>query len=643
MKKVKYRIFAADFETTVYEGQTKTEVWSSALVELNTEQVLVHHSIEETFDWLVAQDTNIMLYYHNLKFDGSFWLDFILNVLHFEQALEKCDNGYRWVDDDDMKNNSFKYMISNRGQWYSITIKINGKYIVLRDSVKLVPFSLEALGKAFDTKHKKLKMEYKGLRYAGCEITDEEMEYIKNDVLVLKEVLEFMFKQGHKKSTIGSNCLAEFEKTMDGRDLKVFFPNLKGMELDSEKYGASDVDEYVRKSYRGGWCYAVEEKAGKVFGHGVTADVNSLYPSMMHSDSGNAYPIGKPKFWSGNFMPKETERENMMYFVRIRCRFELKKGYLPFIQIKNSPYYKPTEMLRTSDYVDESGKKYRYLGEGESKVKMVVELTLTKMDYELFLEHYDVFELEILDGCCFWTIQGIFDSYINKYREIKMNSKGAMRTLAKLFLNNLYGKMASSSDSSFKIAYIREDGSVGFIQQEEHEKECGYIPIGSAITSYARNFTIRAAQKNYHGVSKPGFIYADTDSIHCDLNKEDLVGVPVHPNAFNHWSIECEWDEAIFARQKTYIEHVVIEDGEKVDPTYSITCAGMPQKCKNLLVKSMTEDFKDNDEYTEDEREFLKERRSIKDFSVGLKVPGKLMPKRIPGGTLLVDTTYEMR
>lgn len=80
--------------------------------------------------------------------------------------------------------------------------------------------------------------------------------------------------------------------------------------------------------------------------------------------------------------------------------------------------------------------------------------------------------------------------------------------------------MASSTDSSFKYAYVKEDNSIGFVPVIENNKTPGYIPVGSAITSYARNFTIRAAQKNYYGVDKPGFIYADTDSIHCDLPPE---------------------------------------------------------------------------------------------------------------------------
>ena len=35
--------------------------------------------------------------------------------------------------------------------------------------------------------------------------------------------------------------------------------------------------------------------------------------------------------------------------------------------------------------------------------------------------------------------------------------------------------------------------------------------------------------------------------------------------------------------------------------------------------------------------------RTLKDFDLGLTIPGKLMPKQIPGGVLLVNTWYEMR
>ncbi len=46
------RVFVGDFETTVFKGQTFTEVWASAVVELNTEDVQIFHSIHETFNFL---------------------------------------------------------------------------------------------------------------------------------------------------------------------------------------------------------------------------------------------------------------------------------------------------------------------------------------------------------------------------------------------------------------------------------------------------------------------------------------------------------------------------------------------------------------------------------------------------------------
>ena len=45
----------------------------------------------------------------------------------------------------------------------------------------------------------------------------------------------------------------------------------------------------------------------------------------------------------------------------------------------------------------------------------------------------------------------------------------------------------------------------------------------------------------------------------------------------------------------------------------------------------------------EDEQQFVSVKRSLEDFTIGLRVPGKLRPKRIRGGVLLTETTYEMR
>lgn len=230
-----------------------------------------------------------------------------------------------------------------------------------------------------------------------------------------------------------------------------------------------------------------------------------------------------------------------------------------------------------------------------------------------------------------------------------MNSKGAKRTTAKLFLNNLYGKFATSPNSSYKIGYIDSaSNALRFNEVEESKKKTISVAIGSAITSYARAFTIKAAQANYHGAGR-GFIYADTDSIHCDLTEDEIVGVPEDPVKFNHWKYEAGGDFALYVRSKTYLEHTTRENRKVVEPYYNMKCAGMPQRARDLFIASVLQDedmikrINEDKELTDHEREFLAEKREFSDFKIGLRVPGCLKAHRVTGGTVLFDSDFVMR
>lgn len=653
MKKKELTYYVGDFETTVYDGQTFTEVWASGICELFTEDAVILHSIKETYDYLNNLNKHIVIYYHNLKFDGTFWLNFLMSNGFKEAVYDFIDlEHFDFMKEKFMKRNTYRYSISDMGQWYSITIKTNhDKFIYIQDSLKLLPFSLKRIGKSFKTKHQKLDIEYTGYRYSGCPITEDEEQYLKNDLYVIKEALEIMHQQGHNRLTIGSCCLQEFRDIFTANNLLMpkeyydYFPNLYNVPLDASIYGTDNAGDYIKNAYRGGWCYLVKGKENKEYTSGITADVNSLYPSVMHSESRSIYPYKLPTFWHGSTIPEEAQKPNRFYYIRFKCRFYIKEGKLPTLQIKNNYLYNAREMLTTSDVYDRKNNKYyRWINKDGKAIPTTVILTMTMMDYKMFLDHYNVEEFEILDGCYFMACAGLFDDYINKYKQIKMNSTGAVRELAKLFLNNLYGKMATSTDSSFKIARQREDGSLKFTCIERFDKEPGYIAIGAAITSYARCFTITAAQLNYHGVDNPGFIYADTDSIHCNLPPDKVKGIRVHPTDFCAWKLEATWDYGMFVRPKTYIEHVIEKDLEPCSPEYNIKCAGMPDNCKELFLASVTQDYSrlKLDKLDEEELTFIHEKRELSDFKVGLTVPGKLLSKQIPGGTLLCKTTYEM-
>lgn len=374
--------------------------------------------------------------------------------------------------------------------------------------------------------------------------------------------------------------------------------------------------------------------------------------------SGNHYPIGMPNFVLGEEIREHIENPDHYTFLRFRCRFKIKENHLPFIQIKGNPFYKGTEMLEDSRPTWKGKKYYKLIDKNEGEISDKVEMTMTETDFRLMLSQYYVSDLEILDGCWFYTDIGMFDEYINYWMEIKKNSPSgsARRTIAKLFLNNLYGKFSTSP-----INITREptfDGEkVSLPCRVKKDKKPVYIPIGAAITSYARNFTIRAAQANFDN-----FCYADTDSIHCLCSMEDIKGIKVHPTNFCCWKLESCWDEAIFVRQKTYIEHATHEDGKAVESYYNVKAAGMPKRCKNYFIKSMTETKEEADYYSErydslkwiseadketstdyQEAKFLKDRRTLKDFKVGLEVPGKLRPVRIPGGIVLMDEFFTIR
>ena len=143
---------ALDFETVVYEGQESTEVWSSAGVEIGdkNEDVFIDHSIIDTYERFMAicnSGYDIIGYYHNLKFDGYFWLDYLLR------------QGYEVIDGkEELKNKQLSCIISDMGQWYTLKFRCGSGCVTLYDSLKLIPFSLKVAGKNFGTKHQKLEM-----------------------------------------------------------------------------------------------------------------------------------------------------------------------------------------------------------------------------------------------------------------------------------------------------------------------------------------------------------------------------------------------------------------------------------------------------------------------------------------------------
>lgn len=74
--------------------------------------------------------------------------------------------------------------------------------------------------------------------------------------------------------------------------------------------------------------------------------------------------------------------------------------------------------------------------------------------------------------------------------------KETRRELKIQTINNLYGYTSTSTELSFNESYDKDNGALRFSTLSDYDK-------------------------------LPGFIYADTDSIYCDIPSEEIIGISV--------------------------------------------------------------------------------------------------------------------
>ena len=168
--------------------------------------------------------------------------------------------------------------------------------------------------------------------------------------------------------------------------------------------------------------------------------------------------FGEPIFYEGKY---QEDKIYNLYIQMITCSFEIKKNKIPTIQIKNS-YFMANEYLESSN-------------------NEIVCLVLTNVDLKLFLEQYNVYDLKYISGWKFKSKRGIFTEYIDKWitrkNEATLSGNKGQRTMAKLMLNALYGKFATSLDVQSKMPYLTDDGVVHYSLTEKEQKDGIYLPM----------------------------------------------------------------------------------------------------------------------------------------------------------------------
>lgn len=553
-------LFTADFETTT--DPLDCRVWACGICSIDETHSFKYGNSLEWFIEFAKNNIGSTFYFHNLKFDGEFILCYLF------------EHGYKHVTDrKKLKTKTFTTLISDKGQFYSLEICFNKdenktEKITIYDSLKILPFSVEAIAKGFNLPISKLEIDYDEKREVGHILTPQEIDYLRNDVEIMSRALLTLFNQDLRQMTQGSNALYDYKKIVGKKNFSKWFP-------------IPDYDFDVRQSYKGGFTYCDPRRQGQDICEGIVLDVNSLYPSVMYYQP---LPYGEGIFFEGIYKPDKLYN---LYVQMFTCQFELKENYIPTIQLKNNLSFIPTAYLSSSE--DEE-----------------VTMCLTSVDLEIFFEHYHVYNITWHNGWKFKSTTGLFKEYIDKWNAVKMestlNGNNAMRTLAKLMLNALYGKFALNPNVQSKIPYY-DNGIIKYTLGEKETRNPIYIPVGTFITAWARHKTITSAQKVYDR-----FLYADTDSLHL-IGTEIPKGLEVDPVKLGAWKHESTFTRARFIRQKTYIEEI---DGE-----LNITCAGMPSHC----YKHVTWD----------------------NFIAGSSFEGKLQFTHVQGGIVLKDIDFTIK
>ncbi len=444
----------ADFETTTYEYYQKygyTKVWLYAISNPDGEIINWGEDINQFFKFVKENLNGFIVYFHNLKFDGSFMLNyFIRQKLEYKPKIVSKDSA------------CYNTLISDMGQFYQITYHPHRNCTIkFQDSLKIIPFKVEKIARDF-----KLPMLKGHIDYNDYTVDETTLDYVFNDVKIVALALKELKALGLNQMTTASCAYHNFSD--DFKYMPEYFPQLD-----------TDFLEEYRLAYRGGRCQVNPLYEGQVLYNVKRYDVNSMYPAVMSSCE---LPFGKP-------IRCETPGRYKFELYKVDIEFTLKEGHLPSLLKKNVMW------AEGSYYINSDGLETMYI---------------SNIDLDILYRHYDVKCLIYLEIFGFKTTTGIFSRYINKWYMIKCENVGAKRAIAKLMLNSLYGKFGSRCKGSSKIPYLDESGTLCFATTEEQDMKKYYLPMAIAIVSYAHLIIDDAICST----GFENFVYCDTDSVH---------------------------------------------------------------------------------------------------------------------------------
>lgn len=498
--------YVADFETSnTWELGLKAQdchawVWLWTITEignLDIDEVMYGVDITSFLAKCdeLSQDGEIVVFFHNLKYDGSY----LLNNLPLAE-VETVIDGF--------------------GRFYEIKYK----NIRFWDSLKKINSSVLQIGRDFKTQYQKIEDFDYSNRTLDYTPTEDDILYAKHDVLVMSEALSELFKNGMKGMTVSGDAFKLAKNSVGWNTFERLFPC------------SNELDRLIRPSYFGGWVYLNPKYIEKKIQNFFIYDVNSEYPAICVNEP---LPHGKPKF--------VDEIPKGLFIIKFKAIAKLKEGVFPFVSMKGNFRYCQTDLLTETDGLES--------------------FTMTSVDYYAFLEYYNVEIYKIDWILSFKSRKGIFKEFIEINYEIKNNSVGAAKAVAKLKMNSFTGRMAMNPERKNKVPSI-EDDILKFREGDLDVIDSIYPAFTAFITAYGRRYVHDLACS-----LGDNFIYSDTDSVH---SFQQLPSEKIDNIALGKFKEENVCKCGLYLRPKTYM--YTNDKGQT-----KVKCAGLPIKGKQLI------------------------------------------------------------
>ena len=475
-------IYYADFETTQPNqyGEVRVYLWCLAISERK-----VYHGYDINTYMAFLENRRAIIYFHNLKFDSSYIVNYLLsNNIEFD-------------------------ICEKQGTIYSIKFWD----IELRDSMNFLPMTLKQVGETFCSKYKKLEYDDYSKPY-DYKPNNYDIKYCKYDVLTLREGLSNYLTE--LTNVLNENGCPKTAKKVKKKltNAGIAYEAFKEISLIESVCERTTRAMYnlIKPAYSGGYVYA---KGGCYqVGNGIKEilmlDENSMYPDKY---ANAPMPIGN------HFTINQEDIFNEDYFciIDISIKFHLKEGYIPII---GQGYNKQGGTIYMSDSDD------------------FINLVITSIDFKYILKFYEC-DWIFNSGIAWRTKRGIFKTYADIFMKVKAESTGPRREVAKKLLNMCYGKTAMSGVMEKKKYYINELGTVSSIitEIEEDDNMLQYFQVGISICANARGDLFDKCEK----VGCNNVLYTDTDSIKFICNDRKVLDkINIDDKKLGCWKVEGE-------------------------------------------------------------------------------------------------------